>query len=119
MSVIHRKYKNNKKSQTRRVFSKNHYNSGDGMLTTIWGPSMWHYLHTMSFNYPNNPTPNDKKYYRQFILNLKHTLPCKYCRINLKNNLKYNPLRLCDLKTRENFSRYIYRLHEVVNKMPK
>ena len=20
----------------------------------VWGPSMWHYLHTMSFNYPVN-----------------------------------------------------------------
>ena len=30
------------------------------MLTTVWGPSMWHYLHTMSFNYPNNPTKRKK-----------------------------------------------------------
>ena len=114
MSVTHKK---NKKLQTRRVFSKKDYENGDGMLTTIWGPNMWHYLHTMSFNYPINPTLNNKKYYKQFILNLMYTLPCKYCRINLRNNLKYNPLRACDLKNRANFSRYIYRLHEVVNKM--
>ena len=31
------------------------------MLTTVWGPSMWHYLHTMSFNYPVKPTSLDKK----------------------------------------------------------
>ena len=80
--------KNKLKSNTKRVFSKKHYLSGDGMLTTIWGPNMWHYLHTLSFNYPVNPTLENKKYYKQFILNLLHTLPCKYCRINLKNNLK-------------------------------
>ena len=38
------------------VFNKNHYNSGDGMLTYIWGPPMWHTLHTISFNYPVKPT---------------------------------------------------------------
>ena len=65
------------------------------MLTTIWGPSIWHYLHTMSFNYPVKPTAQDKKYYRNFILNLQHTLPCKHCRINLKNNLKAHPLKMC------------------------
>ena len=30
---------------------KKDYLSGDGMLTSVWGPSLWHYLHTMSFNY--------------------------------------------------------------------
>lgn len=33
----------------RRTYTKKEYNSGDGMLTSVWGPSLWHYLHTMSF----------------------------------------------------------------------
>ena len=99
------------------VFTKKDYNSGDGMITSIWGPSMWHYLHTISFNYPVNPSINDKKKYKEFILNLKYTLPCKYCRINLKNNFKIQPLENCHLKSRDTFSRYIYNLHELVNKM--
>ena len=86
------------KSKTRRVFSKKDYLSGDGMLTTIWGPSMWHYLHTMSFNYPIKPTEEDKDKYKEFILNLQHTLPCKYCRINLKNNFKIHPLKNPDYR---------------------
>lgn len=101
----------------KKVFTKKHYNSGDGMLTTIWGPNLWHYLHTISFNYPINPTKQNKKYYKQFVLNLQYTLPCKYCRINLKNNFKTLPLKDCDLKDRYSFSKYIYDLHEVVNKM--
>ena len=107
------------KNKTKRVFKKKDYLSGDGMLTTIWGPNMWHYLHTLSFNYPINPTEENKKYYKQFVLNLQHTLPCKYCRINLKNNLKVHPLKACHLKNRDAFSRYIYKLHEIVNKMLK
>ena len=104
-------------SKKKRVFSKKHYLSGDGMITSIWGPNMWHYLHTMSFNYPVKPTIENKKYYKEFLLNLQYTLPCKYCRINLKNNLKVHPLKSCHLKDRDSFSRYIYKLHEVVNKM--
>ena len=87
------------------------------MITSIWGPNMWHYLHTMSFNYPVKPTLENKKYYKEFLLNLQYTLPCKYCRINLKNNLKAHPLKYCHLKNRDVFSKYVYKLHEIVNKM--
>lgn len=103
--------------KTKRFFSKKHYNSGDGMMTAVWGPAQWHFLHIMSFNYPINPTPEDKMHYREYILNLQYVLPCKYCRINLTNNLKQKPLEMCHMDSRETFSRYIFELHELVNKM--
>ena len=106
-------------TRKKRVYSQADYNSGDGMLTTVWGPAMWHYLHTMSFNYPVHPTPEDKKHYRDFIYNLRYVLPCKYCRINLANNLKKKPLRACHMASRATFSRFVYELHELVNKMLK
>ena len=87
------------------------------MLTMVWGPSMWHYLHTMSFNYPVDPTCEDKKNYRDFILNLQNVLPCGKCRNNLKKNFKKLPLTMKNMESRETFSRYIYKLHEVINKM--
>ena len=43
------------------VFNPKDYESNDGMLTTVWGPPMWHYLHTMSFNYPVKPTTRIKE----------------------------------------------------------
>lgn len=100
-------------------YNKDDFKSGDGMLTTVWGPGMWHYLHTMSFNYPVNPSNEDKKHYRDFVIRLQYTLPCKYCRINLKNNFKTLPLKMCTMKNRDTFSRYVYNLHELVNKMLK
>lgn len=109
-----RKLKNKKRSRT---FKKGDFKSGDGMLTSVWGPSMWHYLHTMSFGYPVKPTYEQKRNYRNFILNLQNVLPCKYCRINLKNNFKAHPLKMCHMESRDKFSRYIYKLHEIVNKM--
>ena len=54
------------KTKKNKTFSKKHYSSGEGMLTSVWGPSLWHYLHTMSFNYPTNPTNADKKNYRDY-----------------------------------------------------
>ena len=43
------------------VFQKKDYDSSDGMLTYVWGPSLWHSIHTMSFNYPVKPTCDEKK----------------------------------------------------------
>jgi hypothetical protein len=112
-----RKNRNTHNKTKKNIYKKSDYSSGDGMLTTVWGPAMWHYLHTMSFNYPVEPTPENKKNYRNFVLNLKNVLPCKYCRMNLANNLKKKPLQMCHMKSRETFSRYIYELHETVNRM--
>ena len=103
----------------KRVFKKKDYNAGDGMLTSAWGPAIWFYLHMMSFNYPVHPTPEDKIHYMDFVNSLQYVLPCKYCRINLTNNFKKKPLQMCDLENRETFSRYIYELHELINKMLK
>ena len=107
------------KQVRKRTFKKKDYYSGDGMLTTVWGPSMWHYLHTMSFNYPVKPTSEDKKHYLDFMLNLQYVLPCKYCRQNLKNNYKIFPLKKSDMASRDSFSRYVYKLHEMVNSLLK
>ena len=49
------KAKNNK-TKKHRVFKKKDFYSGDGMVTKIWGPVAWTLLHTISFNYPINPT---------------------------------------------------------------
>jgi hypothetical protein len=101
----------------KRTYSKEDYSSSDGFLTSVWGPMLWSYLHTMSFNYPVEPTKQNKKHYMNFILNLQNVLPCKYCRMNLTKNLKQLPLTMKTMENRETFSRYIYDLHELVNKM--
>lgn len=111
--------KNRTRKKTKSVFNKAEYNANDGMVSSVWGPPFWHYLHTMSFNYPVEPTPEDKKHYRDFILNLKYVLPCRFCRQNIRNNFKHLPLTMDKMKNRETFSKYIYDLHELINKMLK
>uniref|UniRef100_A0A6C0H4W4 thiol oxidase n=1 Tax=viral metagenome TaxID=1070528 RepID=A0A6C0H4W4_9ZZZZ len=93
------------------------YNSKQGMITRIWGPPLWHFLHTISFNYPVHPNKSDKLHYLHFIKQLQFILPCKYCRINLKKNFKILPINLKTMESRHSFSLYIYNLHELINKM--
>jgi hypothetical protein len=106
-----------RKKQKKRVYTKKHFQSGDGMVTSVWGPPMWHYIHTMSFNYPIKPTAEDKKHYKNFILSLRYVLPCHYCRENLTKNLKALPLTTAAMKNRRSFSRWVFKLHELVNTM--
>lgn len=116
--MVKTRKKNIKKNKkTKKIYTKKDFNSGDGMLTSVWGPSLWHYLHTMSFNYPVNPTREDKKNYKNFIYALKTNLPCKYCRMNMRKNLKDVPLNNKALKNRDGFSRWMFNLHEHINKM--
>ena len=117
MSTTRKNRNNNNKTKKKYVFKKTDYNSGDGILTSVWGPAAWHFIHSISFNYPVKPTSQDKKNYRNFVYNLRHVLPCKYCRINLTNNFKKKPLLMCHMRNRATFSRYIYELHELINKM--
>ena len=112
----HKNTKSRKNKTKKRIFSKKDFSDGDGMLVSVWGPAQWHFLHTMSFNYPVKPTNKDKKHYRDYMLNLVNILPCKHCRENLKKNYKVFPLTMDCMKDRNSFSRYVYRLHERINK---
>jgi|TARA_B110000495_G_scaffold82481_1_gene70919 hypothetical protein len=109
--------KKSRQNKTKKTFKKKDFNAPDGFLTSIWGPALWHALHTISFNYPTNPTDSDKKNYREFMLSLVNVLPCKYCRENLINNYKEYPLTMECMENRNKFSRYVYKLHETVNKL--
>ena len=99
------------------IFNQDDYNSNNGMSTSIWGPLIWNSLHIISFNYPVNPTKEDKKHYKQFILTLQNILPCKVCRDNIVKNLKKVNFNDDVFKNRHTFSLFIYKLHNCVNKM--
>ena len=106
-----------KKSIT--VYTNKDYESNVGMLVSGWGPGTWHFLHTMSFNYPVHPSEEDKKHYMDFVLQLQYVLPCGKCRKNLVKNFHKLPLTMKEMENRDKFSKYVYNLHETVNKMLK
>lgn len=98
------------------VFNKDHFNSGDGMLTAVWGPPMWHSLHTISFNYPVKPSKEQKEDYYNYFKTLEKVLPCRYCRENYAKNLKELKFGKSHFKNRDTLSKFVYKLHEKVNK---
>lgn len=116
-TIRNKREKKTNKTRKKRIYTNIEYNSKDGMLTSVWGPSMWHVLHTISFNYPVKPSNEQKQHYRDFIISLQHILPCGKCRENFKTNLKQLPLLRKHMKNRETFSKYVYNLHELINKM--
>jgi len=89
--------------------------SNNGFSGDIWGSCLWFVLHIISFNYPKNPTNKDIIHYYTFFKMIQHILPCAMCRKHLKENYKKN-FSINVFKNRKSLSRYVYKLHNIVNK---
>jgi hypothetical protein len=59
--------------------------------SSFWGPSAWHFLHTMTFNYPERPTIEEQNSAEQFFLNLSKLLPCAACREHYEKEITKSP----------------------------
>lgn len=79
----------------------------------IWGPSGWLFLHTITFNYPTNPTEEDKKNYKLFFESLKNVIPCPICSEHYKENLKKIPIKL---NSKDELIEWLFDIHNSVNK---
>lgn len=87
-------------------------------MTKIWGPPMWLSLHTISFDYPLNPTEEDKNNYKKFFESLGDVLPCSFCKNSYKKFITKGITKLDDsaLQNRESLTKWLYYVHEAVNK---
>ena len=83
------------------------------MKNSQWGPSAWLFLHSVSFQYPENPNDQDKNNYKIFFESLQNILPCPNCREHYQKNLKENPM---NLESRESLIKWVIDLHNAVNK---
>lgn len=82
-------------------------------VCSISKPSLWQYLHKASFNYPMNPSNDDKQQFIKLFNKFKSNLPQKW-----QDNLNKLPqLKLEDLNSKESLSRYTHKLHESINIM--
>ena len=95
-------------------------NVDNGLMTRLWGPSGWLFLHCVSFGYPykidpTNPEHLEKQndYYR-FFYYLGKVLPCKYCRNSYDEFFMKNSL-LNHLGTRADLTKWLYDIHNLVN----
>ena len=78
----------------------------------LWGPHLWYFLHTISFEYPVNPTWTQKKETNDFLVALQYILPCEHCRFHYKNYLlDYPP----SLENQTKFIMWMIGLHNNIN----
>jgi hypothetical protein len=83
------------------------------MEPNVWGPPGWTFLHTVTFQYPENPTDLDKQKYYTFFNSLKNVLPCPNCREHYHENFENIPIRL---ESREDLIEWLIDIHNEVNK---
>ena len=105
------------RTPTPSPFTADDLDSRNGFLTTVWGPSLWMTLHTISMNYPSKPTPTQKAQYKTFFDSLRHVLPCGKCRDNLVANFITTGYTDAVFESRDTLSKWVYELHACVNTM--
>lgn len=84
------------------------------MNQNIWGSHLWFSLHTMSFNYPLEPTNTDKESYKRFFVNLRDVIPCSVCKKNYIRHLNEHPIDNY-LKNRKTLVYWVIDMHNMVN----
>jgi hypothetical protein len=95
-------------------------NVDNGMMTKVWGPAGWLFLHAITFGYPYAINPENPDHatkqedYYKFFYYLGKVLPCKYCRESYQEFMnKLSPID--KLNTRKELTRWMYDLHNLVN----
>ena len=81
----------------------------------IWGPHGWKFMHYVSLGYPQQPTENDKRNYKDFYTSLQNVLPCVTCQGNYKKNLSELPIDNA-LQSRDSLVKWVIDIHNKVNK---
>lgn len=93
-------------------------NANNGLLTKIWGPPTWVSVHSITFGYPVKPTQEQKDNYKQYFKSLGDVLPCRHCRDSYKNFIASGYAEMTDdvFNDRDSLTRWMYRVHECVNR---
>ena len=82
------------------------------MDPNIWGSHAWLFLHTVTLNYPDEPTRFDKENYKHFFENLGHVIPCDVCKNHYKQNIRKYPIQL---DSKESLTKWLHHIHNLVN----
>jgi hypothetical protein len=85
------------------------------MEPKIWGRYLWTSIHTIALGYPDEPSEQDKKDYKEFFTNLWKVIPCQRCAENYKKHLVEIPLDGF-LSSNDDLFKWTVDLHNIVNK---
>ena len=84
------------------------------MNPKFWGPHGWIFLHSVTMNYPKNPTNIDKQVYASFFKSLQKVLPCEKCCVHYSQNIQESPIEPA-LESRDSLVRWLIKIHNEVN----
>jgi hypothetical protein len=92
--------------------------SKNGMQTRVWGPAGWVFLHSIAQNYSELPTNEQKRNYLEFFRLIGNVLPCKYCRDSYQEFINEPDTKLNEsvMKNRLTFTKWLYDIHNKINK---
>ena len=80
----------------------------------FWGPHGWIFLHSVTFNYPENPTQTDKLNYKSFFESLVNILPCEKCSSNYKDHIHKYPIDN-HLDSKTSLIQWLIDIHNITN----
>ena len=89
----------------------------NGLMTKIWGPPGWKFLHSVTFGYPVKPTSEKKKYYKQFFKLAGEVFPCGACRESYQKFIgpgSDTELTNKVMKNRQTLTKWFYKIHNKV-----
>ena len=84
------------------------------MEPNIWGKHAWIFLHSVSMNYPDNPSNNDRKNYKDFFENLRYVLPCEVCKKHFSQHIQSNSI-VSALHSKKKLVEWVIEVHNQVN----
>ena len=92
------------------------------MITKVWGPPTWFFLHSMAMAYPKKINENNPEHIKirnamfSFLSNLGTVLPCSLCGVSYSSYIRTPELSISKfLHSRASLVHYIYLIHEKVN----
>ena len=81
----------------------------------IWGPHYWFFLHTIAMTYPIHPNAVTKKKYYEFVQNIPLFIPVEIMAGEFSKLLDQYPVQPY-LDSRESFIRWMWFIHNKINK---
>ena len=80
----------------------------------IWGPPLWKEMHIKTFNYPENPTQQDKVRIVKYFKNIKNRIPCDKCKRHYTRELFIDPVEN-HVNSKKKLIKWLIDLHNKVN----
>ena len=85
------------------------------MKPEIWGKHLWKSIHYIALGYPDFPTQDQAKAYKDFYTSLYQVIPCTKCAVNYQKHIQELPIDNY-LTNKLTLFEYTVKLHNIVNK---